>query len=914
VNYAETANQYARDVVAGKILASKFTIAACARHLNDLQKTDFRYEFNELKANHPCKFIEKLPHIKGKWAGKTLKLEPWQCFIVCAVFGWIRKDTGKRRFRTVYTEVPRKNAKALAIDTLIPTSKGFKKIIDIHPGDIVYGCDGAPCNVIAESPVFIGHDCYELAFSTGEKIVADAGHLWVTDSRLDRDRKKGRGGKNAGPKPSVKTTVEIFNSVKARHENNHRVAIAQSIKYDRKDFAISPYVLGAWLGDGNSAGARITCSYNDLDVIDKITACGEVTYEVKSSNLNSGLFAIGSDRSRAFATRSKSLQTRLKSIGVINNKHIPDLYLQGDESQRIELLKGLMNTDGTCLKTGQCVFSNTNERLADNVMELVASLGLKPSKTTSRAMLYGKDCGEVFDIQFFAYSDMPVFSLDRKRNRQKQRPDVVTRTGFRQIISVIKVKTVPTKCLSVDSSDHQFLVGNSYIPTHNSTISSAIGLYMAFMDGEGGAEVYSVATTRDQAKIGDQAKIVFNDAQAMARRTPPLLSRKGVSVLAHNINQVETASKFEALSAEGNSLDGLNVHLGIIDELHAHKTRIVFDVIETATGAREQSILWLITTAGSNRAGICYEQRTYLTKILNNVIEDDTYFGIIYSIDEGDDWTDSKIWEKANPNYGVSIFPDDIERLCAKAQSMPTAQNNFLTKRLNVWVNADTSWMDMLSWDACADTTLDIADFEGDPCWVALDLASKVDMAAMMTLFRKDGVYYVFGKYYLPEETIESSGNSQYQGWDIQGLLTATPGNVIDFEYIENDLKELAARFEVLSVPYDPHQATQFAVRMNQEGMPMVEVRPNVLNFSEPMKELEALVLNKKLVHNGDPILTWMISNTVCHLDVKDNIYPRKERPENKIDGVVALIMALNRALTVEEQISIYDSRGVVCV
>lgn len=907
-NYSEIATQYARDVIAGKISSAKLTATACQRHINDLAREDFEYVFLPLKANHPCSFIEKLPHIKGKWAGEKIKLEAWQIFIVCSAFGWVSKATGKRRFRTVYVEVPRKNAKALAINTLIPTSKGFKKIIDVHPGDVVYGYDGAPCNVIAESPVFIGHDCYELTFSTGEKIVADAGHLWVTDSRLDRDRKKGRGGKNAGPKPSVKTTVEIFNSAKARNENNHRVAIAQSIKYDRKDFTISPYVLGAWLGDGNSAGARITCSYNDLYIIDKITACGEVTYEVKSSNLNSGLFAIGSDRSRDFATRSKSLQTRLKSIGVINNKHIPDLYLQGDESQRFLLLKGLMDTDGTCLKTGQCVFTNTNERLADNVMELVASLGLKPSKTTSRAMLYGKDCGAVFAIQFFAYSDTPVFTLDRKLNRQKQRPATITRTGFRQIVSVEKINSVPTKCLSVDSMDHQFLVGNSYIPTHNSTISSAIGLYMAFMDGEGGAEVYSAATTRDQAKI------VFNAAQDMARKTPAFLARKGVSVMAHHIAQSKTASTFLPLSSEGGTLDGLNVHCGIIDELHAHKTRAVFDVIETGTGAREQSLLWLITTAGSNRAGVCYEQRTYLTKILSGVAVDESYFGIIYTCDDGDDWTLRDTWIKANPNFGVSVFEDDITRLCNKAMTMPSAQNNFLTKRLNVWVNADTSWMDMRAWDACANTELTIEDFEGDQCWVALDLASKTDMAALVALFRRDGKYYPFGKFYLPEETIESSGNSQYAGWDIQGLITTTPGNVIDFEFIERDLLELTSRFEVVSVPYDPHQATQFAVRMSQAGLPMVEVRPTVLNFSESMKELESLVLCKKLEHDGNPIMTWMISNIVCHYDQKDNIYPRKERPENKIDGVVALIMALNRALTVEEQISIYDTRGIVCV
>lgn len=448
------------------------------------------------------------------------------------------------------------------------------------------------------------------------------------------------------------------------------------------------------------------------------------------------------------------------------------------------------------------------------------------------------------------------------------------------------------------------------VPRKNakSTLSSGIGLYMAFMDGEGGAEVYSAATTRDQARI------VFRDAQAMARKSQRFLASQGVQVLAHNINQLSSASKFEALSAEGNSLDGLNVHCGIIDELHAHKTRDVFDVIETATGAREQSLLWLITTAGSNRAGICYEQRTYLIKILEGVTEDDSYFGIIYTIDDEDDWTDPTVWAKANPNYGVSIFPDDIARLCRKAQTMPSALNNFLTKRLNVWVNADTAWMDMRAWDRCKDETLAEEDFIGEPCVAAIDLASRVDIAAKLKLFKRGETYYLFGNYYLPEETIANSGNSQYAGWDISGLLTATPGNTIDYGYIENDLLNDAGLFEVLEVAYDPFQATQFSQRMAEEGFEMIEMRPTPLNFSEPMKELEALVLQRKIVHNGDPILAWMVSNVVCHLDKKDNIYPNKERPENKIDGVIALIMALGRMMLREDTDGPYNKRSMLIV
>ena len=426
-----------------------------------------------------------------------------------------------------------------------------------------------------------------------------------------------------------------------------------------------------------------------------------------------------------------------------------------------------------------------------------------------------------------------------------------------------------------------------------STLSSAVGLYMLAADGEGGAEAYSLATTRDQARI------VFGDAQTMARRSPGFRNRFSVEVGAHNIHVLATGSKFEALSAEGSTLDGLNIHFGCIDELHAHKTRTVYDVVETGTGKRDNSLLWVITTAGSNRAGICYEVRTFVTKLLDGVFEDDSQFGIVYGLDD-EDWTTEAALIKANPNWGISVRPEILGPLQAKAMQLPSAVNNFKTKHLNEWVNADTAWMDMRSWDACADQDLDIEAFTGQPCWIGLDLASKTDIAALVMVFAHPEIadaFAVFGKYYLPEDTVNAAGNSQYPGWMHSGRLTVTPGNVIDFSWIEADLNDLASRFAIQAVAFDPFQATQLSTRMMSEGLPMIEVRPTVLNFSEPMKTLEALVLQKKLIHDGDPVLGWMASNVVAHPDAKDNIYPRKERPENKIDGIVALIMAISRAI-----------------
>jgi phage terminase large subunit-like protein len=443
-----------------------------------------------------------------------------------------------------------------------------------------------------------------------------------------------------------------------------------------------------------------------------------------------------------------------------------------------------------------------------------------------------------------------------------------------------------------------------------SSLSSGVGIYCLCADGEAGADVYSAATTRDQAKI------VWQDAWHMVERSPGLKKAFSVSTTAHAISQIWTASRFQALSAEGNSLDGLNIHCAIVDELHAHRTRKVFDVLETAMGARSQPLLWLITTAGSDRSGICYEQRTYVTKILDGVVKDENYFGIIYTIDDGDDWTDPAIHRKANPNYGISVFPDDLERLCLKAQKMPSAQNNFLTKRLSVWVNADVALFSMAAWDACADQRLSIDGFRDEPCWVGIDLAPRHDFSELLALFRRGEHYYVFARHYLSEIEAEESENSQFAGWAASGRIETNPGNVTDYGRIEDDLRELSSRHQVNEVCFDPFSAHQFATRMQEQGFPMVEIRARVQNFSEPTKRLEALMAERKIHHDGDPVLAWMLSNVVGHYDRKDNVYPVRERPENKIDGAIALIMALSRAMTESgsRPRNIYETRGPVFV
>ena len=453
---------------------------------------------------------------------------------------------------------------------------------------------------------------------------------------------------------------------------------------------------------------------------------------------------------------------------------------------------------------------------------------------------------------------------------------------------------------ATETNARRFRIVYIEVPRKNakSTLSSAVGLYLLACDSEQGGYVVSAANTREQAKL------VFRDAQMMARKEAGFRMAFGVEVLAHTIVQENTASRFEALSAEHSNLDGLNLHAALVDELHAHNTRGLWDVLATATGSRMQPLIWAITTAGFNRASVCYDQRNYVIDVLQGRATDDTYFGVIYTIDDDDDKWEESTWQKANPNYGVSIHPEDMRSKAKRAMQMPSEQTSFLTKHLDVWVNAATMWLPVGAWDKCADPTLDIEDFAHQPCYIGIDLALRSDLAAIVVAFppveRGRDHWVVFGHYYLPEETINRSENTHYQSWETAGQLTGTPGAVTDFDYLLDTLCDTCARFDVKEIAYDPFDAGPLIVSMEKRGLrKAVECRQTAPNMSPAMVELEGLVIGKKLRHDGDPVLAWMSSNVKVERS-GDLIKPVKDSDEKKIDGMVALLMCILRGMKQE--------------
>ncbi len=443
------------------------------------------------------------------------------------------------------------------------------------------------------------------------------------------------------------------------------------------------------------------------------------------------------------------------------------------------------------------------------------------------------------------------------------------------------------------------------IPRKNgkSLFAAAIGHYMFSKDGEFGAEVYSGATTEKQAWE------VFGPAKLMAQRTEEYTDHFGIEVNAKNMNILENGSKFEPLI--GKPGDGASPSCAIADEYHEHQTDDFVETMETGMGARDQPLLIIITTAGNNISGPCYDMESECKKLLSGVFEDDRIFALMFGVDEGDDWTDPEILEKANPNFGVSVGAEFLIAQQKEAVRNASKQNAFKRKHLNQWVGAKTAWMNMESFKKCADTSLKIEDFIGKDCIIPVDLASRIDITAILKVFEEEiegkKHYTAFSRFYIPEAEAFNVKNHHYQGWMNEGWLTVTDGNEIDFNEIQEDIKNDLEKYNAKEITYDPWRATQLAQGLQSEGANIIEFRNTVANMSPAMYELEAAINSGRFHYDGNPILTWMMSNVVAKIDAKDNIYPRKEKQENKIDGVVALIMAIGRAMAHEETMNIND-------
>lgn len=436
-----------------------------------------------------------------------------------------------------------------------------------------------------------------------------------------------------------------------------------------------------------------------------------------------------------------------------------------------------------------------------------------------------------------------------------------------------------------------------------STMLAGVGLDMLVCDGEPGAEIYAAATKKDQARI------IFDEAKRMVASSPELAAE--LARFKSNISVDGTASKFEPLSSDEKTLDGLNPHCVLIDELHKHKTRALLDVLDTALGARRQPLLIIITTAGDDSPESVYAQENdYATKVLEGTIEDDATLAYIATIDKGDRWDDPAVWEKANPNLGISVKFDDLERQAKKAAKSPSAQSAFLRLRLNVRTSSAERAIDMETWAKNGLARFDPAEMRGRKCWAGLDLSSKIDISAFVKLFEPleaGGRMRIVARFWMPLDTLEERAEKDrvpFRQWVDQGHIEVTPGNVVDHGEIERAVLADNDEHAIASVAYDPWNATQLAASLVGQGVPMVEFIQGLRSYSEPTKELLNLLVANRLDHGGNPVLAWMASNLKTQRDKNENLMPHKLHSTGRIDGITALIMAIGRSMTMEQRSS----------
>ncbi len=461
-----------------------------------------------------------------------------------------------------------------------------------------------------------------------------------------------------------------------------------------------------------------------------------------------------------------------------------------------------------------------------------------------------------------------------------------------------------------DGGHRRFTTAYIEIPRKNgkTTLASGFANQAVIADNEQGADVYCAATKRDQAKI------LFRGAK---RTLGPQL-KKHVLIRERAVSCEAWQSKLEPLSNEDETQDGLDIHRAIVDELHAHKTRGMWDVLLTGVGARANPMIIAITTAGYDRSSICWEQREEVVRILKGDKRNDAYFGFIATVDDGDDWQDPQSWWKANPNLGVSLTKRYMENICTTAQDKPAAQNNFRQKNLDEWTGQSVRWLSMDVWKRQFEE--DWPDLRGMSCWGGVDLSDTRDVTALVLVFELNEQFYLLPHFWMPSEAINKRAEQdqrQIRSYAQAGFVTEIEGPIIRPEHVAYDISQIGEQYRIEQIAYDPWQADTLRDRLeNTYGFPengLIRFRQRMENFAFPTKRFEELLIEGKLFHDGNPVLRWMASNVAAKKDVSGNIRPDKENSGDKIDGIVAGIMGLALALAGEKtkRGSIYDKRGL---
>ena len=439
-----------------------------------------------------------------------------------------------------------------------------------------------------------------------------------------------------------------------------------------------------------------------------------------------------------------------------------------------------------------------------------------------------------------------------------------------------------------------------------STLASALALYMLFADDERGSEIYSAAGDRQQAGI------VHEIAKGMIVANPELSKRS--KVYRNSIVNESKGNFYQAISSDSKTKHGFNANCIIFDELHTQPNRDLWDTLTTSVGSRRQPLTIAITTAGYDRNSICHEIYKYAQQVDNQSVKDETFYSCIYEAEMDDDITDEEVWKKANPNYGVSLKKNYMEIESQRAVDVPSYQNTFKRLMLNIWTDSVSVWIPNNEWMECHQE-FDYSTLDGKECWGGLDLASTRDISAFVLLFKVDEKYIVLPHLFIPEENAKKRSERDgvdYVTWKNQGHIIATDGDVADYNFIKEKINELSKKYRIQSIAYDRWNASQLVIDLQNDGANMDPFGQGFVSMSAPTKELEKLIIGKQIIHNDNPCMNWMLSNVAIQEDPAGNIKIAKNKSKEKVDGMVALVMALGEMMTEESTDSVYDERGLL--
>lgn len=898
------ADWYCQEVVAGHVPACHWEELACKRYLamrKAAQGGKAAFVWSDAHAIDVCGFLELLPHTLG-FEG-PLTLQPVQCWWMAAIFGFRDADTGLRYVRDASLWIPRKNGKDVALDTPIPTPRGWTTMRQVRVGDRVIAPDGTATTVVAESPVFVGHDCFRMRFSNGEQIVAGADHQWVTTARVDKvGAGIGQGRNKSGLNLSrTRTTREIFETQRygARGDRNHSLAMPAPIVGEQRQLPLDPYVLGLWLGNGHTAESALTSWIEDRPHYRAALTAAGIAFSERADKQTCWRYNLREDALQAVsggeAVAARPLTGRMRQMGVIGRKHIPPIYLRASAADRLALLQGMMDTDGTISKDGRCLsYSTTQEELATGVCELLATFGVKYSTKRKPSRCQTGPCRDHWSIQFYVSRDaLPVFRLERKLCRMRREGDGPrARSRTVQITSVEPVASVPTKCISVDHPSHQFLIGRTMLPTHNTLVAAGLVLFCANCEGEPGAQVVISAGSEKQAEIP------YTTIQRMLELEPDLSARFGGHTTTTFTDFTRTGGEILLVATRAKNIDGLNPHMVLAEELHAQSQEVI-GVLRTAQGSRRNPLFLSISSAGRDINAPAYNDWKTCQAVLEGRMPAPRLFTALYAGDEKDEAQrfSRGVVEKLNPLWGQALNTTSMETEVMQARKSEADLQEYKRTRLNIWSRAAGNLLSVDAWEKCADASLKLDLLKGFPLYVGIDLASRSDLNAASYLIEIGDTVYAVSDYWLCEraERLQTDRFADaFFGWARDGWLTLTPGGFIDFRVILGRILERLDGHNVVGVALDDYQANMMAAEIEAAGYQTFIVRKNAKSLTPATEDLIARHRDAKMFqHDGNPITTWCAGNVVGYWDNNENVLPKKESRDSKanIDGIDALIL-----------------------